>query len=62
MSGASNINSIEIEFIDDAVDMGIDEAQSRAGTPVTQKAIFDMFGCERFAQEGIVLEVNHPRR
>ena len=42
MSGTSDVDRIEVEFIDDAVDVGVDKAQSRAGAPMSQKAIFDM--------------------
>ena len=40
--------------------MDPDEGLARIGSPMAQQARFDMVVIQRFAQQGIVLQVEHP--
>ncbi len=39
------------------VEMGIDEIQPRRGSPMSEQPWLDVFGPQRFAQEGVVEQV-----
>ena len=55
---SSDVNHVQVLFLDDAVQMGIDEVQSRRRAPVAEQARFDVRQLERLFQQRIVKEIN----
>ena len=60
MAGPGNIDHVEILFFDDAVEMHVDEVQSRRRPPMTEQPWLDMSALQRLLQQGIVVEINLP--
>jgi hypothetical protein len=58
MTRAGNVYDVEILLLDDAVEMNIDEVQSRRRAPVTQQSRFDVISLERFFQKRVVIELD----
>ncbi len=58
VSGTGNINDIRIVFFDQPIQMNVDEVLSRGSSPVPEQSRFDLFGLERFSQQGILEEVD----
>ena len=57
VTGAGQIDHIQIVLVDDAVQMGINKVLSGNGTPVTDDLLFDVFGLEGFLQQWVVQQV-----
>ncbi|MNT21021.1 hypothetical protein D3C72_1563440 [compost metagenome] len=62
VSGAADIDHVEVTLTNDPVEMGIDEIEARRGAPVSQEPRFDMLRLQRLAQQRIVEEVYLPHR
>ena len=62
MARARQINHVEVVGPDHPVGMGPDEGLTRARAPMPQQPTFDMGRLQRFAQQGVVLQVDHPHR
>ena len=62
MSGTGKKDDVEIVFLDQPVEMDVDQAHARIGAPMAQQPAFDMLGLERLAQQRIIAQVDHPRR
>jgi hypothetical protein len=59
MSWADNQKGIEVLRAYNSVDMGVDQDQSRACTPMAQEARLDMRFVKRLRQQSIGSQVNH---
>ena len=55
-------DDVEIVFLDQPVEMDVDQAHAGIGAPVSQQPSFDMLGLERLAQQRIIAQVDHSRR
>ena len=57
VTGAGQIDHVEVVLVDDAVQMGIDEVLAGNGAPVANDLLFDVFGPEGLLQQGVVQQV-----
>ena len=55
-------DDVEVVFLDQPVEVDVDQAHAGIGAPVAQQPPFDMLGLERLAQQRIVAQVDHSRR
>ena len=58
MSGAGDVNHIQIIFIDEPVEMNIDKIKTRGSSPVAEQTRFHMIQRQRLFQKWIVIQVN----
>ena len=58
MSGAGNVDHIEIVFLDEPIEVRVDEVEPRRRAPVPKKARLDVLLLERLTQQGIVEQVD----
>ncbi len=58
MPRAADVEDILIASGDDPIQVCIDEVQAWRRAPVTKQARFDMLRFQRFAEQGIVHEIN----
>src|SRR6202012_3943491 len=58
MAGATHIDHVEVESADHAIEMGIDEVQARRRPPMAEQARLDVLSPQRFAQQGIVEQID----
>jgi len=58
----SHENHVEIMPDDHAVKMNPHERQRRARSPVAKEPVLYVFGLQRFLQQRVILEVDHPHR
>src|ERR1051325_3199230 len=58
MAGAGEVDDIQIVLADDAVDVGVDEAQPRRGAPMPEQARLDVLATQRLAQEWVGQQVD----
>ena len=58
MARARDIDDVQVVFLDDPVQVGIDEIQPRRRAPVAEQARFDVGQLERLLQQRIVVEIN----
>ena len=59
VAGAGDVNHVEVELTDEAIEMDPEEGLAGIGAPVAEQALFDVFRFERLAQKGIVVKVDH---
>ncbi len=52
---------VQIVFLDQPVQVNIDERQARARSPVAEQAVLDVFRPERLLQQRVLLQVDHPQ-
>src|SRR5215831_8497072 len=57
----SQEDHVQVVFFDQSVQVNVNKCQARARPPVSEKPIFDVLRLEGFLQEGIVLQVDHPK-
>ena len=57
MTGAGQIDHVQIILVDDTIQMGINKVLSGNGTPVTDDLLFDVFGLEGFLQQRIIQKI-----
>ena len=53
-----DVDDVQVVFLDDAVQVDIDEVQSRRRAPVAEQARLDVRQLERLLQQRIVVEIN----
>ena len=58
MSGAGNVDHIEIVFLDQPIEVRVDEVEARRRAPMPEEARLDVLLLERLAQQGIVEQVD----
>src|SRR6266478_1463207 len=58
VSRSGDVNGIEIMLLDQAIQMYIDEVQSGCCAPVAKKPWLNVFQLQRFAQQGIRIEID----
>ncbi len=54
---AADVNDIEVARADGAIEMGVDEIQSRRGPPMSEQPRLDVLRTQRLTQKGIVKQV-----
>ena len=54
VTGTGDVNHVQVIFLDDPVEMDIDEVQTRCGAPVTHQARFHIFQRQRLFEQRIV--------
>jgi hypothetical protein len=59
--GAGDIDCVRIRVPDQAVQVYVDQVQAGSSPPVAEKAWLDVFGPERFPQQGIIPQVDLSR-
>src|SRR5207244_4259519 len=60
MAGTTDIEHADIKRADDAVEMGVDEVQTRRRAPMSKQARLDVLGPQWLAQQRIVEQVDLP--
>ena len=58
MPGTSDVDHVEIVFLDQPIEVRVDEVEAWRGAPVPQKTWLDVLLLERLAQQGIVEQVD----
>jgi hypothetical protein len=56
---AGDVEDVEVVFFDEAIEMDPDKRLAGIGTPVAEKAILDVLGLERLAEERIGAKIDH---
>ena len=56
MSGAGEIDDVGVALDDHAIEMRVDETQSRRRPPMSEQPRLDVLGAERLAEQRIVLQ------
>jgi len=59
VAGACDVDEVEAVLLDEAIEMDPDEGLAGVRAPVAEETILDLFGAQRFAQQRIVLEIEH---
>ena len=62
MARPREVDHVELTLADQPVGMGPDEGLARARAPMTQQAVLDVLGPQGFAQQGVVLQIDHSHR
>ena len=60
--GLAKIISALVELVDRPIEVRVNECETGARSPVTEQAILDMFGFERFTKQRIGLQIDHAER
>jgi len=58
MAWSGDVDHIQAVFLDDPVEMNVDEIEPGSRTPMTQKPGFDMLNFQRFTKQWIPQEVD----
>ena len=58
MPGTGNVNHVQLAFLDDAIEMSIDEILSGRRAPMSQKARLDVFESQGFTQQRISQQID----
>ena len=58
MAGAGNVDHVQIVFLDDPVQMDVDEVLAGGGAPVAEQHALDVRQDQRPFQQGVVVEIN----
>jgi shikimate kinase len=53
-----NVDRVQVVFLDDTVQVNVDEVQPRRRAPVAEQARLDVRQLERLLQERIVVQIN----
>ena len=61
MPGPCHEDHVQVIFLDQAVQVDVDESQAGARSPVTQQPVFDVLRLERLLEERVALQVNHAQ-
>ena len=59
MSGADDVEGVDACFADKTVDMGVDEGEAGACSPVAEKTRFDVVRGDIALDKSVVLEEDH---
>jgi len=62
VSRAGQVDHVGIRVLDQAVQVHVDEAEARRGSPVSQQPGFDVFRPQRLAQQRILLQIDLANR
>jgi hypothetical protein len=62
MSRARDEHHVEVVSQNQPIQMHPDKRQRRAGAPVAEQPVFHVFCRQRFAEQGVVFEIDHPHR
>src|SRR5215472_10720386 len=62
VSRARHEDHVEVEFLDQPVQVDIDESQTWARAPMPEQAVLDVLWLQRFLQQGIRLKIDHAQR
>jgi hypothetical protein len=60
MAGASEEDRVQVPHTDGPVQVHVDQAETRGGSPVPEQTRLDVRGQKRLAEERIVLEIDLP--
>jgi len=60
VTGTDDVNHVQIAFLDQPVEMNIDEVEASGGAPVSEQAGLDVLALERAFQQWIVLQIDLP--
>ena len=58
VAGTGDVDHVEIEFLDQPVEVRVDEVEARRRAPMAEEARLDVLLLERLAQQGIVEQVD----
>ena len=58
MPWAGNVNHVEIVLFNDAIQMDIQKIEPWSCPPMAQQPGFDMFQCQRFFEQRIVIQID----
>ena len=58
MTRPGYINNVEIEFLDQPVEMNVDEIQAGRGAPMAQQPRLNVLQRKRLAQQRVIVEIN----
>ena len=58
MTGASDVDHIQIALLNDPIEMNVDEIQSWRRAPMSKEPRLDMLALERFFEQWIVVQIN----
>src|SRR5208337_3141616 len=61
MSRPCQENHVQIVFLDQTVEMNVDECQARARSPVPEQAVLDVFRPEGLLQQRVPLQIDHAK-
>src|SRR5215469_8901068 len=62
VSWSGKIDHVQVVFLDESIQVYVDKGQSRAGSVMPEKSVFDVFHPQGFSEKGIVLQVDHAQR
>jgi hypothetical protein len=62
VAGTGEKDRVEVVLVDQAIEVDVSEAQAGARSPVAQKALLDVLGFQRLAEQRIASQVNHAGR
>ena len=60
MTGTGDVDHVQITLVDDAIEMRVDEVQSRRGAPVTEQPRLDVFSQQGPGEQRVVVQINLP--
>ena len=59
MSGANDVEGVDVGLADETVDVSVYERETWTGSPVTEKSGLDVVGGDVTLNKGVVLEEDH---
>ena len=62
MPGTDDINHVQVVFLDQPVQVDINEVEPGGGAPMSEQARFDVFELEGGFEQRIILQINLPDR
>ena len=62
VAGASDEDNVQVQFLDESIEMHVDEVETGRRSPVTQKSRLHVLGAEWLAEQRVVVEINLPHR
>ena len=60
VTGAGDVDGVQVEILDQAIEVDVDEVQPGRGTEMPQQARLDVLHLERLAQQRIGVQINLP--
>ena len=61
MAGPADVDRVQVVLVDQPVEVDVGERLAGVGAPVAQHARLDVLDLQRLAEQGVVLEVEHPQ-
>ena len=59
--GPGDVDRVQVVLLDQPVEVDVGERLAGVGAPVAQQARLDVLDLQRLAEQGVVLEVEHPQ-